>query len=137
LISARHFILVVVFALAGVFACSSNEARGTEPDAAPTCVQTGESCGACCPQYGHRYDEARDCVDSRAKTNGCSPIPASTTACAYLGVTGCAATPDGVWFTSDRAAAWAPAEKCSDALAAKVQAAKPCPTTDAGAEAGL
>lgn len=142
MVTARH-ILLVLFAFAGVFACASSETAGNTDaatDAATTCALKGGSCGACCAQTGSRYDEGRDCVSSGTSVIGCAPIPASTNTCAFLGVTGCAVTMEGtsrnVWFTFDRAAGWEPTEKCPDAVAAKVQAAKPCPTTDAGADAG-
>ena len=116
----RHFAFIAATA-AAVFACSSSEeATTTPPDAAPACA---------CTQSGHRYNEARNCLE-KPTVIGCAPMPASTGACTYLGVTGCAVTVEGTtrttWFTSDRAPTWTAPEKCTEAVAAKVQSAPSC-----------
>src|SRR3990167_9352581 len=89
----RHLALVL-FSILAVFACSSNETENTAADAAATCVLRDGACSpGCCPQSGTRYDEAGNCLVGASKVIGCTPKPASTQ-CGYLGVVGCATTPE-------------------------------------------
>jgi hypothetical protein len=132
----RHLGLVL-FALAGVFACSSEDVEIVTTDAATetagSCAVRDGVCGTgCCAQSGNRYDEARDCIDP-AQVIGCAPKPASTQ-CGYLGVVGCAITPAGIFATYDQYAGWEPPTKCPESVASKVIRAKPCTTADAGSD---
>jgi hypothetical protein len=124
--------IVVAASFSIVIACSSNETTNAA-DAATTCVLRDGACGTgCCAQSGTRYDEAKSCLGEK-KVIGCTPKPA-TTGCGYLGVVGCAITPEGTWLTPDLAAGWTPPTACSDALKAKVSGAMECGAMDAGGD---